>query len=79
MNCSFVYHIRSCMCLFRSFILATKACGYQILAVLVEQVKCGQIGTRRYLDQFGETISNLSLWKRSEESEVEEGVGRGMI
>lgn len=33
----------------------------ELLAVLAQQIKCGQMCTCRYLDQLGESVSDLGL------------------
>lgn len=53
---------------------ASELGGDQLLTILVEQVKCGQVRTAGDLDELGESISHLSLRQSAEESKVEEGV-----
>jgi hypothetical protein len=74
-----VYLIRGIANIVRGIIGAAKARRDQLLAELVEQIECPQMGTARDLDQLGETVTNLSLRKTTQELEVEEGVHRGMV
>lgn len=55
--------VRSLTDLLGSVIGATKACLDQLLAVLVEKIKCGQMSTARDLDQLGKAIADLSFRK----------------
>lgn len=46
----------------------------ELLGVLVEKVKCGQVSTAGDLDQLCETVPDLRSGECAEETEVEEGV-----
>ena len=46
----------------------------ELLGVLVEEVKCGQVSTAGDLDQLCETVPDLRSGECAEETEVEEGV-----
>lgn len=58
---------------------AAKACLDDLLAVLVEQVERRQVGTRRDLDQLGESVSDLCGREGSKEGEVEEGLDGSVV
>ena len=51
----------------------------QLLAVLVEQVEGGQMGTSGDLDQLCETVSDLGSRQSAEEGEIEECVHWCMV
>jgi hypothetical protein len=51
----------------------------EFLAVLDEEVVDDLVTYRGDLDEFGETVSDLSDGKGLEEGEVEEGVERGVV
>ena len=51
----------------------------ELLGVLVEKVKCGQVSTAGDLDQLCETVSDLRSGKSTEETEVKEGVDGGVV
>ena len=74
-----VYLIRSGSYFRRCAIHAAKSSIDELLAELVEQVKCTQMRTRRDLDQFREAVSYLALWQGPQETEVQEGVSRRVI
>jgi hypothetical protein len=57
----------------------TKTRTDQLLAEPIEQLKGGQMGAARDLDQLRKSISNLRLRQRAQEAEVEKGVLRSMV
>lgn len=65
--------------LFRRPIAASKGGFDKLLAVFVKQVKCLQVGARRYFDQLGKPVSYLGRWQCAKKGKVEEGVDRCMI
>lgn len=73
-----VYFIR-CLANFVIVTLTTEACGDQLLAVLVQQIKCWPMCASRDLDELCEAISDLSLWKSPQETKVEECVHGCMV
>lgn len=58
---------------------ATETGLNELLTVLVEQVKGGEVGTGGDLDQLCETVADLGIGKRAEEGEVEEGVHGSVV
>jgi hypothetical protein len=62
-----------------STLTATETGLNELLAVLVEQVEGVEVGTGGDLDQLCETVADLGIGKRAEESEVKEGVHGSVV
>lgn len=79
MDASSVDLIRSLSDFCGGAICSTETGGDELLAILVEQVECGQVGARRDLDELSKSVSDLCLRKCSEEGEVEECLHGSMV
>lgn len=71
--------VRSVPDFLRAVVHTAEASTNQLLAVLVQQIKGGQVSTARDLDQLGESVADLSLRESTEESKVKEGVLRCVV
>lgn len=59
--------------------LTTKTSCDELLAVLVQQIKCRLVCACGDFDQLGKAISDLAFWKCLQECEVQEGVHGGVV
>ena len=64
---------------FGGAVTTAKTGSNDVFAMFVQEIKGLQVRAGRDLDELREAITDLSLWERSKETEVQEGMDWGMI
>lgn len=75
----FVDQISGSSHLVRRMISTTEAGDDKFRAVLLQEIKGGQMRTSRDLDELSESVTDLSFRQRSQEGEIQERLDGGMI